>query len=784
MRRLCVAALVASLALCGAGSWSAGAAAYDGSGVSVLRYGGADRYETSLLVAEAFAADAGGSLPSLVLASGERWTDAVVAVPVAGSLGSPVLLTPPDELRGDAVEFLQRAGVTEVVVIGDASGDDDHGRSLGVSVEVADAVEELGISVSRVAGSDPYTTSVAAARHVIPGAMGSRGRTAIVASGTASTGALVAGPFAARGVHPVLLSPPERLHPDVAAYLADAEIKHVVVMGGTPALSAEVESAIAATGASVTRMAGRTIYGIAAETASLIAGAYSDAAGRACLAPDTVGVARAGVPFDAISAAPLLGRQCASLVLADPERIPADAAEVLDIARDAGHTFTLQVFGGDAAVAPRAIDTYLAGEDPMAQCRPRGASADTAEFPQPHVFAPSTGTLRVAVLFMDFHDAESEYSTREEADLGLQFMEEYIETVSYGQLDVEVKAFHKWLRAPEPYDHYMRTTHFGRRLGWLVSRQAVELADPVFDFSDTDVVLTVFPSLHFGGAGPNGLVAADGTTMIMAAVNTERFTGRLEQRDILRFGDGEWLYRAVVDWGELAAHQLAHGFGLPDLFSFDGDTPVLPDPPSGMEWIAARFGVMEFYSYFLESESKMLLRRDIEPPDGGPSGVYGVMTAPAMRADEMLAWHRWQLDWLGESQVRCLSGSEASVTLAPIAQPDGQVAMAAIPLNAREVIVVESRRKLGYDADVLLTGPRGETVSFPALLHEGALVYTVDMLTPSGHLPMRIAGDSGNGQVDGYPVLEVGESVTVRGYTITLDADNGDAHAITIAPAG
>ena len=751
--------------------------------MSVVRHGGADRYGTSLLVAEAFATDAGGSLSSVVLVSGERWTDAIVAVPVAGALGAPVLLTPPGELRAEFVEFLQQVGVTDALVVGPIAGDGDDGRGVGISVAVADALEELGIAIERVAGSDPYTTSVAAARHVTPGAMGSHGRTAIVASSDAFAEVLVTGPFAARGVHPVLLSPPERLHPDVAAYLADAEIEHVVVMGGIAALSAEVEAAIAATGASVTRVAGRTLYDIAAETAGLIVGAYSDAAGQPCFATDTVGVARAGVPFDAISAAPLLARMCAPLVLADPERIPADAAALLDTARSVNDTVTLQVFGGDTAISQAAIESHLAGEDPMAECRPRGAEAVTAEFPQPDVFASSTGTLRVAVLFMDFPDAESEYSTREEAELGLLFMEEYIETVSYGELDVEVRALHRWLRAPEPYDHYMRTTHFGRRLGWLASRHAVEEADPVFDLSGTDVVLTVFPSLHFGGASPNGLVAADGTTMIMAAVNTERFTGRLEQRDILRFGDGEWLYRAVVAWGELAAHQLAHGFGLPDLFSFDGDTDPLPEPPSGMEWIAARFGVMEFYSYFLENESKMLLRRDIEPPDGGPSGVYGVLTAPAMRAKEMLAWHRWQLGWLGESQVRCLSGSEARVTLAPIAQPDGQVAMAAIPLNSREVIVVESRRKLGYDADVLLTGPRGETVSFPALLHEGVLVYTVDMLTPSGHLPMRIAGDSGNGQLDGYPVLEVGESVTVRGYTITLDADNGNSHTISVTPA-
>jgi len=80
--------------------------------VDVTRYGGADRYATSLRVAEAVADDAGGSLDWVVMVSGRNWTDAVVAAPLAGSLGAPVLATPPGELRADAARFLQRTGVS------------------------------------------------------------------------------------------------------------------------------------------------------------------------------------------------------------------------------------------------------------------------------------------------------------------------------------------------------------------------------------------------------------------------------------------------------------------------------------------------------------------------------------------------------------------------------------------------------------------------------------------------------------------------------------------------
>ncbi|MCY4517062.1 MAG: cell wall-binding repeat-containing protein [Acidimicrobiaceae bacterium] len=367
---------------------SAGSDGSDGSDVSVARYGGADRYATSLLIAEAVAAEAGGSLEWAVLVSGERWTDAVVAAPLAGSLGAPVLMTPPGELRADAAEFLGRVGVTDAVVVGpDASGG-AHGPGRGVGAAVLEALGEAGISASRVAGDDRYSTGVAAAGQVAAGpgtagldasssgsagsgsagsgtagVMPGLGRTAILASGEVFADALVAGPFAARGRHPVLLTPPGELHADVADYLSSAGIEHVVLMGGTAALSETVEQSVTDLGVSVSRISGSTRYDTAVKAGELVADRYSDTASQTCFDNSTIGLARARVPFDSFSAAPLLARLCAPLVLADPGRIPPDTAGYLDAAREAHDAVDLRVFGGDAAVSGAAITAYLAGED-------------------------------------------------------------------------------------------------------------------------------------------------------------------------------------------------------------------------------------------------------------------------------------------------------------------------------------------------------------------------------------------------------------------------------------
>ena len=48
----------------------------------------------------------------------------------------------------------------------------------------------------------------------------------------------------------------------------------------------------------------------------------------------------------------------------------------------------------------------------------------------------------------------------------------------------------------------------------------------------------------------------------------------------------------------------------------------------------------------------------------------------------------------------------------------------------------------------------------------------------TGHLPIKIVGDSGDEVVEDYPIVTVGESVTVRSYTITVVADPGDGIAV------
>lgn len=380
--------------------------------------------------------------------------------------------------------------------------------------------------------------------------------------------------------------------------LSGAGIEHVVLMGGTAALSDAVEQAVEDLGIDVSRVAGSTRYGTAVKAAELAEDQYSAGAGMTCFANDTLGVARARVPFDSFSAAPLLGRLALRWCSPTPTRSPTTPPP--------------------SSTAPAISTTPWA-------C---GCSAAT----QPCLRPPSTPTSP---------------ARKRKMPLPKQMMPN-----------------HRWHR-----------------------RVTSTVANP-----------------------------ADLPTRL----------------------------------------------------------PVSPCP-AGQNRRRARCGLQRC-SWI----SQMRKRRGVRRRKASPDGYTYWWDAYALQLLEMLAWSRFQLGWLGDEQVWCVDNGEASVTLAPVAQPGGRAAVAVVPMNSREVIVVESRRNLGYDRGTPLTWPRGDTTNRRALLHEGVLVYTVDASVPSGQLPMRIAGDKGDGQVAGFPVIEVGESVTLHGYTITVTADDGSTHTVSI----
>ncbi|MCE2527106.1 MAG: PD40 domain-containing protein [Actinomycetia bacterium] len=375
-------------------------------------------------------------------------------------------------------------------------------------------------------------------------------------------------------------------------------------------------------------------------------------------------------------------------------------------------------------------------------CKPRGLDDYTAGFPLPAWAAPSTGRVKITVLFMDFPNAQATYTTHTEIQNGFSYMVQYLETMSYRKLNIEVDVVHRWWRAPKNFEAYLGVTvHGAGALFWEASAEAVRLADDSYDFSDTDMFITVFPSEHFGRALAGGRAQADGKT----------FPGIWMNADV---GVDPGIPSPL---GLMAAHELVHELGLADLYPWDGNIRGIPDLRPGQRWVHSEIGLMSLEASFASTNPTL------------------DFVAPV----EMLAWSRWQLDWLEPSQIQCGIPPGGSVTLQPVAKPGTGTVMAAIPLSRHQIIVIENRRKLGYDA---AAPPDHQSGGMPShgLPEEGVLVYTVDTLTGNGQLPIKIAGEIGTVQYDSFPVLKVGESITLRGYTITITNDTHPTYTINI----
>ncbi|WP_419850599.1 hypothetical protein [Candidatus Poriferisocius sp.] len=420
-----------------------------------------------------------------------------------------------------------------------------------------------------------------------------------------------------------------------------------------------------------------------------------------------------------------------------------------------------------APVVPFPSGAQKAVQAEPAMCLPHGVPwGVTAGFPLPSWAPSATGTIRVAVLFLDFPDAPATHSTHDEAALGLPWAETYLETVSFGQLNIEFVPLHKWLRAEDSYTNHLGESALGQPTLRDVDKVAVRLADPEFDFTGYDVLMVVMPSSHFVSADAGGSVGTqEGTVSPTSRIN------------ISHVDDGP---QEPTPWGRSAAHELAHNLGLLDMYPYD-DSHMLPDSPVGKAWTQITLGIMGLRAYFLANPRDRRLAHVWHFPSGHTSTDYRYFFS----ASEMLAWSRWQLGWLNASHIRCVTAPEVIVDLRPIAtKPGDGIAMAAIPLSDTEVIVVESRRKTGYDAGRFYRTPDGVTTTLPALPIEGVLVYTVNAAIGSGNLPAKVAGDPGDGQVDDLPILTPGQSVTVRGYTITFQAATPDVHTVAITKAG
>jgi putative cell wall-binding protein len=331
IRRIGLATAATSLAL-GACIATAGTANADAS-FDFTRIEGDNRYLTSVKAAKEF-----GTAETVIIASGEtgRYADALTANYLAGVKGAPVLLTRQNETPEEVKQALKDLGAKTVYIVGGADV---------VSQSQQDSLDDA-YTVRRLAGDNRYETAAA----VIGEGDKASTDTALLATGVKFPDALGAGPVSFAEKMPLAITRQDDAPDEVVKALDIAGIKKVLVLGGEDVVGKAVVAELEAKGITVVkRFAGKD----RAETSAMLAEYALTTFGFSATAVNVASGYNKGGGVDALSGAPLTGKQERALLITRSETTPGDGVlAFLD-----NHAATLTqgiIFGGEAALTKSA----------------------------------------------------------------------------------------------------------------------------------------------------------------------------------------------------------------------------------------------------------------------------------------------------------------------------------------------------------------------------------------------------------------------------------------------
>lgn len=298
----------------------------------VRRTAGATREETAVAVSRD--GPQAGEAGAVLVASGQSYADALAGAPLARVLGGAVLLAGGSGLGSAALDEVVRLDPGRAVILG--------GRAA-VPESVEQQLRDAGISdVTRVAGRDRAETAAEIAA-LLPDTR--EAYLVLGYGGSPATGwpdAVAAAPVAALRRLPILLATADSLPGATVDALDELDIDRVTLVGGTAAVSTDVEEELRRLGVTVAgRLSGkdRTATSAAVATHALAHGATAE----------HVAIATSTNWPDAVAAGPSVAASSGVLLLSG-DTLAGAACEWLRDRIDEVHDVVL--LGGPDVVPP------------------------------------------------------------------------------------------------------------------------------------------------------------------------------------------------------------------------------------------------------------------------------------------------------------------------------------------------------------------------------------------------------------------------------------------------
>ena len=210
---------------------------------TILRIPGLNRYETSANIAahrflldDTAGANGAGGADTVILARGDdegNFADGLASSVLAGALNGPILLTRTDSLPDPIIDIIGELGAQDAVLLGGLTA---------ISDDVGDELEEMGLEVRRIGGSDRYETAAMIAEEASE--LIELQDYAFIVNGTAVPDALVAGASSFKNGAPILQVRKDSVPTVTAEALAALAIAEVYLVGDKAVLSDKVESSL------------------------------------------------------------------------------------------------------------------------------------------------------------------------------------------------------------------------------------------------------------------------------------------------------------------------------------------------------------------------------------------------------------------------------------------------------------------------------------------------------------------------------------------------------------
>jgi M6 family metalloprotease-like protein len=351
-----------------------------------------------------------------------------------------------------------------------------------------------------------------------------------------------------------------------------------------------------------------------------------------------------------------------------------------------------------------------------------GPSMLPTGFPR-HTIAQKTGTVKWALIPLDFSDLNGEANFRSRVDEQMKLTSEWFDTVSEGKYKVEWVVADKWVRLPgktSDYEISQSVNLNNAANGPKLFKDAMVAADPSFNFTGVQTVNFILPKgqsfIQESSQGFPWDEAVKNLVTNEGSVSSFSIPGKMFDSDNRQY----WSY---------FAHEFGHAMAIPHVGSSREPNPFL-----GLDIMGNQDG-----------ESK-----------------------------ELSGWLRFVAGWLDDEKVYCQELStlkNTEVTLVPLSGSGTGVKMVVVPISETKAVVIESRRETKFSC--MMPSKRNGVLVYT---YDATLMHGENFLKPVTPLDRAIEYSS-NCPVVGYPnpILYKGQKISVEGITIeVIDSLNYD----------